>query len=647
MKLEKGGYWRSRWPVFLHDMLWVPVALAFAFWLRFNLEQVPDIYFVAMQQMLLVCMPVQWAAFWFFGLHRGIWRYTSISDVSRILKAVAAGVALSIFLTFVYQRLQDVPRSVLFLYPLLLSLGLLLPRISIRWLKEQRVTLSSTDKRVIILGAGHAGEMIARDILKGGRYQPVGILDDDPKKVGMEIHGIRVLGSIDQLKEALAVLAVDEVFLAIPSASAKEKRKIISQCADLHVHLRVLPSLSHLAGSRVELSSLREIELDDLLGRGSVLPDKSLIERSIADRVVMVTGAGGSIGSELCRQIIQHQPKKLVLLEQNEFALYSIEQELRQTPRVGKEFRLFPILGSVCDRKRIERVCARFQVETIYHAAAYKHVPLVEYNPFEALRNNVFGTMNAALAAVDAGVDTFVLISTDKAVRPTNVMGATKRIAELVLQALHDQGVGTRFCMVRFGNVLGSSGSVVPLFRKQIQQGGPVTLTHAEVTRYFMSIPEAAQLVIQAGAMGEGGDLFVLDMGEPVRIIDLARQMIHLSGLNERNEQYPEGDIEIKVSGLRPGEKLYEELLIGDNVEKTEHPLIMRAREEMIEWQELEMILNQMLEASRNFDVPALQALLLKAVKGYQPLGKLQDITWAQTDDTQQALNKQVVTNKE
>ena len=631
MNSGKGGhYWHNRWPVLLHDMLWVPGALFLAFWLRFNLEQIPDTYFAAMQQMLLVSMPVQWAAFWFFGLNRGIWRYTSIPDVTRILRAVAVGVALSIVLSFVYQRLQDVPRSVLFLYPLLLSLGLLLPRIFFRWLKEQRITLSSTDRRVLILGAGQAGEMIVRDILKGKLYQPVGLLDDDPKKIGSEIHGIRVLGPIEKLEQTLASVAVDEVFFAIPSATTKEKRRIISQCADLHVHLRILPSLDQLGGGQVELSNLREIELDDLLGRSSVLPDKSIIEQSIAGRVVLVTGAGGSIGSELCRQIVLHRPKRLVLFEQNEFALYKVEQELRHSAQAKEGLEIFPILGSVCDRKRVERVCSGLQVQTVYHAAAYKHVPLVEYNPFEALKNNVFGTLNAALAALDAGVDTFVLISTDKAVRPTNVMGATKRVAELILQALSRQGVGTRFSMVRFGNVLGSSGSVVPLFQEQIRQGGPVTLTHAEVTRYFMSIPEAAQLVIQAGAMGQGGDVFVLDMGEPVRIIDLARQMIHLSGLTERSERHPDGDIEIRISGLRPGEKLYEELLIGDNVEKTVHPLIMRANEEMIEWRELETILNQMSEASRNFDVQQLRMLLQQAVKGYRPSDNLVDLTWSQ-----------------
>lgn len=632
--------WRNQWLVFFHDMLWVPVALFFAFWLRFNLEQIPDAYLLALQQMLLVAMPVQWGVFWFFGLYRGIWRYASIPDVIRILKAVAIGVTLSILLTFIYQRLAGVPRSVLILYPLFLSLGLLLPRIFYRWLKERRIALSPVDKRVIILGAGQAGEMIVRDILKGKSHQPVGLLDDDPRKEGTEIHGIRVLGSIDKLESILVALDVDEVFFAIPSASAREKRRIISLCSDLHIHLRILPSLDQLGDGQVELSSLREIELDDLLGRSSVVPNKSLIESSIAGKTVMVTGAGGSIGSELCRQIILHRPKRIVLFELNEFALYNIEHELGQASESGSSntdeeggVEILPILGSVCDRKRIEKVCRTFQVQTIYHAAAYKHVPLVEYNPFEAVRNNVFGTLNAALAATDAEVETFVLISTDKAVRPTNVMGATKRLAELILQAMSSQETDTRFCMVRFGNVLGSSGSVVPLFRKQIQQGGPVTLTHADITRYFMSIPEAAQLVIQAGAMGKGGDVFVLDMGEPVRIIDLARQMIHLSGLTEKNAAHPDGDIEIRISGLRPGEKLYEELLIGDHVEQTAHPLIMRANEEMLNWVDLEVILNQMLEATRNYDVPQLRALLLQAVKGYQPQHGLRDLTWVQENN--------------
>lgn len=651
MNAEKRGLFRrSRWLVFFHDMLWVPVALFFAFWLRFNLEQIPAEYLLALQQMLLVTMPLQWGIFWLFGLYRGIWRYASIPDVIRIFKAVATGFALTILVTFIYQRLQGVPRSVLVLYPLFLTLGLLLPRLFYRWLKERRLALSSADKRIIILGAGQAGEMIVRDILKGTYYQPVGLLDDDPGKAGMEIHGIRVLGRIDRLEELLATLDVDEIFFAIPSASAKEKRRIISLCAGLHVHVRILPSPDQLESGQVELSSLREIELDDLLGRNSVVPDKSLIERSVAGKTVMVTGAGGSIGSELCRQIVLHRPGRVVLFELNEFALYNIEQELgqalaarRQAPE-GEGIEILPILGSVCDRQRVEKVCRTFRVETVYHAAAYKHVPLVEYNPFEAVRNNVFGTLHSALAAMAAGVETFVLISTDKAVRPTNVMGASKRLAELILQALSDKGSDTRFCMVRFGNVLGSSGSVVPLFSRQIRQGGPVTLTHADITRYFMSIPEAAQLVIQAGAMGRGGDVFVLDMGEPVRIIDLARQMIHLSGLSVRDADHPDGDIEIRIDGLRPGEKLYEELLIGEHVTGTDHPLIMRASEEMLDWDELEAILKRMLEASANFDAPQLRSLLLQAVKGYQPQGELHDLTWTQKNGTAAARDGRTAT---
>jgi FlaA1/EpsC-like NDP-sugar epimerase len=389
-----------------------------------------------------------------------------------------------------------------------------------------------------------------------------------------------------------------------------------------------MPSVSDIAQGKVTFDTLQEVDIADLLGRDSVEPVTALLQANVTNKVVMVTGAGGSIGSELCRQILQLQPRKLVLFEQNEFALYAIEKELQQ-----RNITVLPVLGSVTNAIRVEKVCQTFGVQTIYHAAAYKHVPMVEKNPAEAVWNNILGTLHTAQAAIDTGVETFVLISTDKAVRPTNTMGATKRFAELILQALSnnaDTAQKTRFTMVRFGNVLGSSGSVVPLFREQIANGGPVTVTDKRIIRYFMTIPEASQLVIQAGAMGQGGDVFVLDMGEPIRIVDLAKRMIHLSGLQIKDDTHPDGDIEIQFTGLRAGEKLYEELLIGDNVSKTSHPRIMRAEETMIPWSELELMLTALEQATKNDDFEQMRVVLQQVVVGFKPQCDIGDLLWKQ-----------------
>jgi FlaA1/EpsC-like NDP-sugar epimerase len=432
---------------------------------------------------------------------------------------------------------------------------------------------------------------------------------------------------------------VANVLLAIPSASRARICEIIDLLEPFAVHVLSMPSVSDIAQGKVTFDALREIDIADLLGRDPVEPVTELLQANVTNKVVMVTGAGGSIGSELCRQIIKLQPSKLVLFELNEFALYEIEKELNQQlekMEAAETIPLLPVLGSVTNADRVEKVCRAFHVQTIYHAAAYKHVPMVEKNPAEAIWNNILGTLRTARSAINAGVETFVLISTDKAVRPTNTMGATKRFAELILQALSmntSDNQQTRFTMVRFGNVLGSSGSVVPLFREQIARGGPVTVTDKRIIRYFMTIPEASQLVIQAGAMGQGGDVFVLDMGNPIRIIDLAKRMIHLSGLKIKDDTHPDGDIEIQFTGLRAGEKLYEELLIGDNVSETTHPRIMRAEETMIPWAELEKMLEDLEQATKNDDFELIRNILQKAVCGFTPQCEIGDLLWQQQKD--------------
>ncbi len=579
-----------------------------------------------MYAMLLAALPVQAVVFWKFGLYRSIWRFASIPDLRCILQSVALGVLLTVLAVFVFQRLQGVPRSVLILYPLFLALGLAVPRLFYRWFKEHHLHRGGHGQiRALIVGAGRAGELLVRDLLKDGVYLPVGFLDDDPDKQGKDLHGVRVLASLAELANQIRRLDANIVMFAAPSAKPATWRSLVQVCSECHVQFRTLPSLAELADGRVEVSRLRNVQIEDLLGRDPVAPNEDLLTKCISGKSVMVTGAGGSIGSELCRQIVKNNPTCLVLFEKNEYALYQIEQELNAS---SHDVEIIPLLGSVHHGHRVEKVCRTFAVQTIYHAAAYKHVPIVETNPIEAVHNNIFGTLHSAQAALASGVETFVLISTDKAVRPTNVMGATKRCSELILQGLHDSAQHTRFCMVRFGNVIDSSGSVVPLFREQIRKGDPVTVTHPEITRFFMTIPEAAQLVIQAGAMCRGGDVFVLDMGEPVLIAELARRMIQLSGMSVRDESNPDGDIEIRFTGLRPGEKLYEELLIGDNVTGTEHPLILQVDEDALTEAELSRLLDGLLTASQCFDYKALRQFLREAVHGYEPQCDIQDPIW-------------------
>ncbi len=555
------------------------------------------------------------------GLYRAVIRFME----DRVVFVVAGGVTLSVLLLAAGVALTHTPglsRGVLVIYWLLAIVYVGATRFVVRsyFLRAERGQDSRI--RIAIYGAGRAGTQLAYALRAGREYQPVAFFDDNPALQKSELAGLRVY-SPDQLASVLAAKEIDELLLAIPSANRARRAEIIDRLEGLHCKVKLVPGMADVVSGNVTVDAIREVEIEDLLGREPVAPDDSLLKRCITGKVVLVSGAGGSIGSELCRQIIRLQPSRLVLMELSEFALYSIEQELAGLcAKANLRVELVPVLGSVIHQHRNEMVMKSFGVQTVYHAAAYKHVPLVEHNPIEGIRNNAVGTRRMAEAALAAGVETFVLISTDKAVRPTNVMGASKRLSELILQALArkgGQGKTTRFCMVRFGNVLGSSGSVVPLFRRQIAAGGPITLTHADITRYFMTIPEAAQLVIQAGSMGQGGEVYVLDMGKPVKIIDLARRMVHLSGLELRDEEHPDGDIAIEVVGLRPGEKLYEELLIGDNVEGTSHPLIMRAYEHEVPWAVLCERLASLDEACQAFDFEGVLALLGVLVQEYAP----------------------------
>jgi FlaA1/EpsC-like NDP-sugar epimerase len=460
--------------------------------------------------------------------------------------------------------------------------------------------------------------------------QVIGFLDDDARLHGHVLNGQPIYNPKD-LSDLVNTLTISDVLLALPSISRKRRNDIISTIRSAHVSVRTLPSVTDLAQGKVSVSDLRELDIDDLLGREPVTPNHLLLTKNITQKVVLVTGAGGSIGSELCRQIINLDPDTVLLIEQSEYALYAIHQELSEK-LINRPVTLVPLLASVQNLERMQEIMATWRPNTVYHAAAYKHVPLVEHNPAEGIKNNVLGTLRTAQAAAEYGVSDFVLVSTDKAVRPTNMMGASKRLAEMILQAMAANSTATKFSMVRFGNVLGSSGSVVPKFRQQIRDGGPITLTHAEVTRYFMTIPEAAQLVIQAGALAKGGDVFVLDMGQPVRIIDLARRMIELSGLNVKDQACPEGDIEIAITGLRPGEKLYEELLIGDNPRPTSHPRIMMAQEEFLPWPALSEHLEFLQAALSVNDVMRLRTMMESLVSGFTPDDKIVD--WVYLEQT-------------
>ncbi len=556
--------------------------------------------------------------FFVFGLYRAIFRFTGLDTMITTAKAVAL---YSVLLVGVLhsQFWHLVPRSMGVLQPIIFYLFVGASRAGARyWLAGLGLAPGPTSGRMLIFGAGAAGVQTSSAMAITGGLKLLGFIDEDPSKIGQTINGVTVFAPAE-VPTLVRRLKITDILLAMPSLSRERRNRIIESLRALPVHTRTLPGLSDLTSGRVTVSDFRELDVEDLLAREAVPPRPDLLTRGLHGQVVLVSGAAGSIGSELCRQILREQPRSLLLLDHSEFGLYALHRELQAWCLAqASDVELVPLLASVANRRRLDWICTSYRPHTVYHAAAYKHVPMVECNPSEGVFNNVFGTLNLAQAAQAAAVASFVLVSTDKAVRPTNLMGASKRMAELVLQSLAAPGPGTTcFSMVRFGNVLGSSGSVVPMFREQLARGGPLTITHPEVTRYFMTIPEAAQLVLQAAAMAEGGEVFVLEMGAPVRIIDLARRVVELSGLQVRDEQHPEGDIEFAFIGLRPGEKLYEELLIGDNPTPTSHPRIMKAHEEFLPWPVLQAQLQQLELAAAQEDLAGMRRVLHACVQGF------------------------------
>jgi FlaA1/EpsC-like NDP-sugar epimerase len=612
------------WPraVKLAVVVAVDVVLALlATWIAFTLR-LDELHFPAAAQWWvyglapLLALPV----FVRFGLYRAIFRYTGQAALKATGQAVVV-FGMAFLAVLLWQQWPGVPRSVGVLQPLIFLLLVGASRAVARFWLAGLGGARRAEGRLLIYGAGTAGVQTASAMSMSRQFLLLGFVDDDAAKVGRSVNGIPVFAPQD-VPGLVTKLGVTDILLALPSSSRERRNRIIAGLRSVPVHVRTLPGLADLATGRVTVQDFKELDIEDLLGRDPVPPNTELLARNLSGKVVLVTGAGGSIGSELCRQILAEQPRQLLLLDHSEFGLYSIHQELHGLCVAGGHgAELIPLLGSVSNPQRLQEICETYRPATVYHAAAYKHVPLVESNPAEGIVNNVFGTLNIAQAAMASGVVQFILVSTDKAVRPTNIMGASKRMAELVLQALAGQARNGQTCfgMVRFGNVLGSSGSVVPLFRSQLADGGPLTVTHPEVTRYFMTIPEAAQLVLQAGAMATGGDVFVLDMGEPVKIMDLAHRMVALAGLTVRDAAHPGGDIEIAITGMRPGEKLYEELLIGDNPSPTAHPRIMKAHEDHLSWTALQVHLDALRSASERSDVEAIKAVLRICVQGYLP----------------------------
>jgi FlaA1/EpsC-like NDP-sugar epimerase len=607
------------------DGMIVPSALLLAFALKYDslqhgLERNPGLYLGATAASI--------AVFAALGLYQSVIRYIGARAVA-VVVAGSAGSALVLYALGQTISPRPVPASVAVIYALVALVWVA----GSRFLARRLLSLSRAQgEAVVIYGAGEAGVHLARSLGPVGGLAVVAFVDDQKTLQGRRIDGVMV-HACDALPSLIERRGVSRVLLAMPTASRRRRGEIIRSIEELGVHVQTVPDLHDLVTGQARVEDVRDVDANDLLGRDAVPPKEHLFAASVRDKVVLVTGAGGSIGSELCRQIARLGPRRLLLLELSELALYQIDRELGAlSDRDGQRLEFTSLLGNVHHEQRMREIMQAYGVQTVYHAAAYKHVPIVEHNVITSLHNNVIGTWFIAETALECGVETFVLVSTDKAVNPTNVMGATKRMAEMVLQGLQQRSERTRFCMVRFGNVLESSGSVVPLFREQIRRGGPVTVTHPDVIRYFMTIPEAAQLVLQAGAMAEGGDVFVLDMGKPVRIADVARRMVHLSGLTVRDEENPEGDIEIRYTGLRPGEKLYEELLIGSNVTGTEHPMIMRALEHALPWDELQELLQNLQVVMGDGDVRAVRELLLQGVHEYRPSGELVDSVWCRRD---------------
>ncbi len=622
---------QKRLIMLLADAVAIPLALWTALILKFDridpvLERTAAYFLVAVGASLVI--------FSMLGLYRAVIRFMG----PRSMLTVVTGVTLSVAVLIVFDRFMsnsEVPLSAFAIFWSLALLYAIGSRFFVRYLFSATLNGKSA-ARVAIYGAGDAGARLSSVLLGGPDFEPVAFIDDKKSLQGSSINGLTVFG-LDVLPQMVRERQINRILLAMPSASRRRRREILTALEPLGLHVQSLPHLTDLIAGKARIDEVRDVEVSDLLGRDPVPPNPRLFGSCIRGKCVLVTGAGGSIGSELCRQILQLSPTRLVLFEMSEIALYTIERELNEiAARDHLPVEVVPLLGNAHHRQRVREVLSAYNVQTIYHAAAYKHVPIVEHNVVEGVHNNVISTWYTAEAAIETGVETFVLISTDKAVNPANVMGATKRLAELVLQGLQERSSTTRFCMVRFGNVLASSGSVVPLFQEQIRRGGPVTVTHPDVIRYFMTIPEAAQLVIQAGSMAKGGDVFVLDMGRPVRIDDLARRMVNLMGLTVRDAENPEGDIEIEYTGLRTAEKLFEELLIGTNVTGTDHPMILRAIEHRLPWMRMQQILNDLLVTLANFDCHRALALLAESVAEYNGQGmEIRDYVW---------IRKQVVT---
>jgi len=609
---EMFSYLRTRTAVFMHDLLMVPIAWFGAYWLRFNLDPTLEGFFPQALMLLPIIWVGQGTMFWYFGLNLGIWRFASIPDLMRILKAVTAGIVVSATASFIFTRLEGIPRSVFILYGILQVLSLGGPRFIYRlfkdqnlyqWIEARKLPGNEQAKNTLIVGAGKAGETLTRDLLRNpsGTYLPVAFADDDRGKIGKEIHGIPIAGCCNQIPQVAARLGIDQIIIALPSATSRQIRHIVEICETTGLPFRTLPQLQDLVSGKASLKDLRDVRIEDLLGRETVELDWQAIAEATREKTVLVTGGGGSIGAELCRQLARLKPDRLIILDRSEFNLYSIDIELRQNI---PDLSLISLLADVNDMTQMEKILRIQAPSVIYHAAAYKHVPILEEQARAAVLNNVFGTSVVAGLADKFGCESFVMVSTDKAVNPANVMGASKRVAEMYCQSMNNRSK-TRFITVRFGNVLGSSGSVIPLFQQQIAQGGPVTVTHPDIQRYFMTIPEACQLILQANVIGRGGEIFVLDMGEPVKISYLAEQLIRLSG------KTPGEDIEIVYTGLRPGEKLYEELFHdAEKLAETGHPKILLAHCRIMEKNVLEGSFDAMRQACDEGNDVALRAML-------------------------------------
>lgn len=613
------------------DSLFICTAFYFSFWVR--LGELNGLMGVKNTYVLIGTLVLTLLIFMRLGLYRAILRYLTFHALFVIIVGSLLSAVTLAFFSYYLQA--GIPRTVPIIYFAFLALLCGGSRLIVRTLVAQ--SHKKGQECILIYGAGNAGRQLAQSLRSSEEYRTAAFIDTDTTLIGTVIQGLSVHHASD-VDRLIVKNSIRKVFLAVPSLSRSHRKTIINSLVHLRVEVLSVPSMEDIVSGKAKIDQLQDVAIEDLLGRDPVAPQQVLLEANIKNKVVMVTGAGGSIGSELCRQIIKEKPSRLILFERSEFALYKIESELNKLiADLGIIVRVVPLLGCVQNINRLTIVMSTFKVNTVYHAAAYKHVPLVEFNAAEGVSNNVVGTYNTAKAAIESQVESFVLISTDKAVRPTNVMGASKRLAELGLQALAADEArktkGTRFCMVRFGNVLGSSGSVIPLFKKQILEGGPLTITHPDITRFFMTIPEAAQLVIQAGAMGKGGDVFVLDMGEPVKIIDLAENLIQLSGLEIKNDDNPDGDIEIQFTGLRPGEKLYEELLIGDDVSETAHGRIMTANESFLPLAEYHSILEKLASACANYEHDLIRDILLSAPVGFNPSDGIGDLVWNENID--------------